>query len=118
MNIEDKLRSLLNYFSGTRGIGHTKSIKDATKNTNVVVICASEEEAAEHDNGLSINNMERLHGLRSVAVLDNHTVMVITREALEEIARLKMEIQARDEIAMSIHAASVKYQMLLQTGAK
>ena len=93
-SIKEKLRGLIDYFCSTRQVGHTHALLLGDSENNII-LAANEQHAQTlkilgfKSEVISINNLYRLRGARKPLVLDNHTLLTLMSEALNEINALE-----------------------------
>lgn len=101
MNIESKLLTIANYYSQSRGVGHTYSMRKGTDNSDCIVLSANVMRAKKEFGelkGKSIENLHLLQGLNKPLLIDHFVLERLLRDAAKEIHELRskvLEIEAK-----------------------
>ncbi len=72
---------ILNFLDRNRRAGTTTLIKEIAASKDVIVLCATKEEARDFRGGVNIQNPPRMHESKPL-LMDNHTMMTLVREWL------------------------------------
>jgi hypothetical protein len=97
MNITKQLSELLQYYTMTRGIGHTTLLKEGTNNylSPKFVLANKKEFATELDckpqEVISLLNLDALQGHNRPMVIDNGAMIELLSESLMRIEALEEE---------------------------
>ena len=96
MNIKEKLLYLVRYYNDARHCGHTNAILFGMKRNPkamMLTIDAQGMKQLKHRipemDVVTIDELGKLAGLRRPLTIDNHALVLLLSEALEEINRLE-----------------------------
>lgn len=108
MDIINKLETLIQYYSSTRGVGHTRSMLEGALHTDCLVVTPNLGISKTFsDKGLkcvALNNLEygSLRGCKKPIVFDNSSILEICSDSLHHIAELKIKHKKELEISKSL----------------
>ncbi len=98
MNIKEKLLYLVRYYNSARHCGHTNSILFGMKRNPkamMLTIDAQGMKQLKHRipemDVVTLDDLDKLNGLRRPLTIDNHALVLLLSEALEEMNRLEQE---------------------------
>lgn len=99
MNIKDKLKELICYYQTTRCVGHTTGMLEGANYTDKALILTHDTNMANQVKQLigspksvvvnSINSPHMVRGFKRPLFIDNAALMVLFKEALNEIEQLE-----------------------------
>ena len=91
-----RLHRLVDYYSLTRGGGHTFALKEvAQKLPQSRVLCASQNHASREfgRQGISWENLDQLRGQRNALLIDHDALVGLLFDVLKEFQRLDQLIR-------------------------
>ena len=102
MDIKNVLYNILNYFSDTRGVGHTETALNGVKNTDECFMMVSDNKQTKDilrrnselvGKIISFSHFEfnKLRGVRKPLVFDNYVLTIIFNQSLNRIQELEKE---------------------------
>jgi len=102
MNIKDKLFELIAYYHATRCVGHTTGMLEGANYTDNALILTHNKNMADHIEKLigspksvsvgTINSPHMVRGFSRPLFIDNAALMMLFKEALQEIERLEYKL--------------------------
>jgi len=109
-SIKTTLQELVQYYDGTRGVGHTSAVIAGAENVEQCMVIASNVESLRRLAAPGLFKVMTLAELRNgkmrghdcPMVLDNHALTELARGSLAEISRLEYKIAQMKAVAQSI----------------
>lgn len=99
MNTKEILRYLIRYYNNARHCGHTNSILFGMKrNPKAMMLTLDERGVREMKHRIPemdvimVHELDKLAGIRRPLTIDNHALVHILSDALEEINKLEQQL--------------------------
>ncbi len=97
--IQDILRFYTQYYSTTRGVGHTRAMIRGADKEDCIVLCASSREATHAEqfspHSCAYSQIERLTGRRVALAWDNHALFDLFSAASREMRSLAETVEVQ-----------------------